>query len=71
MAGTITGGLQAAKSNKERHGTDYYVELDRKGGLKKVPKGFAISGKASEAGRIGGLRSRRGFKLINGEYIEQ
>lgn len=36
------------------------VEAGRKGGLAKVPKGFAVTGKAAEAGKIGGKMSKRG-----------
>ncbi len=35
-------------------------ELGRIGGARKVPKGFSITGLASEAGRLGGTASRRG-----------
>ena len=66
MSGTITGGKQAAKTNKERHGEDFYKILGKKGGSKTntKPKGFAYS-KANgltthiEAGRKGGVISRK------------
>lgn len=60
MAGTRAGGLQAAETNKERHGEDFFRKIGAKGGYAKVPKGFALSGKAREAGILGGTISRRG-----------
>lgn len=44
MAGTIKGGRQAAATNKELYGEDFYKRIGAKGGLKKdtvTPKGFA------------------------------
>jgi hypothetical protein len=64
MAGTREGGKKAYEKIVLLRGPEaahrLAVERGRKGGQAKVPKGFAISGKASEAGRIGGARSRRG-----------
>jgi len=60
MAGTRAGGLQATKTNKERHGNDFFKKIGAKGGYAKVPKGFAVSGLASEAGKVGGRISKRG-----------
>lgn len=60
MSGTRSGGLKATKTNKERHGEDFFRKIGAKGGHAKVPKGFALSGKAREAGEIGGRISRRG-----------
>jgi len=63
VAGTKLGGLRAAKTNKERHGADFYQKLGQKGGIAetKTPKGFAANReRASEAGRKGGAISRRG-----------
>lgn len=37
----------------------FMQEVGAKGGSKKVPKGFALSGKASSAGKKGGHISRR------------
>lgn len=59
MPGTVIGGKRTAKRNKEKYGEDYYKRLGQLGGKAKVPKGFAVSGKASEAGRKGGAISRR------------
>lgn len=41
------------------------VAAGKIGGTKKVPKGFALSGKAKEAGRLGGRTSRRGKKITS------
>lgn len=62
MAGTREGGLKAAEKIKKRFGKDFYKNAGRKGGTAAHPngRGFAINGKASEAGRKGGLISRRG-----------
>lgn len=62
MAGTREGGLKAAEKIKKRYGKDFYKNAGRKGGMADHPfgRGFAINGKASEAGRKGGLISRRG-----------
>lgn len=65
MAGTKAGGQKTAQTVKETYGTDYYRHIGHKGGKAKVPKGFALSGKASEAGRKGGKISKRGVKKIN------
>jgi uncharacterized protein len=59
MAGSIEGGKKAAATNKDKFGKDYYKKVGALGGKAKVPKGFAISGKAIEAGRKGGTISRR------------
>lgn len=60
MPGNQAGGKAAAQTNIKRYGEDFYKEIGAKGGQKKVKKGFAVSGKAKEAGRKGGLVSRRG-----------
>jgi hypothetical protein len=60
MSQTKEGGIKTRETNYRLYGEDYYRTIGRQGGLKKVPKGFAISGKAAEAGKIGGQISRRG-----------
>lgn len=61
MAGTREGGLKAAQKNKEKWGEDYYAQIGRKGGQNGHTGGFYQNRKlASEAGKIGGKRSRRG-----------
>lgn len=74
MPGTKYGGLKAAKSNKERHGEDFYKKLGYKGGKAGVgpdyqkngskPSGFAANiERAKAAGAKGGIISRRGRKV--------
>lgn len=71
MSGTRAGGVKAAATNKERHGSDFYAKIGHKGGLIGITGGFAartvcdcavIQGKhhlANCAGRKGGIISRR------------
>lgn len=60
MSGTKDGGIKARDKNYEKYGTDFYINAGRIGGSAKVPKGFAINRElAAEAGRRGGLKSRR------------
>lgn len=62
MSGTRKGGLKAAATNKRLYKEDYYKVLGRMGGKTPTtrPKGFAANrALASEAGRIGGTKSRR------------
>jgi len=62
MSGTKKGGLQAAITNKNRHGSDFYKKIGAKGGLKTgVKKGFAANPEvARKAGQKGGRISKRG-----------
>lgn len=69
MAGTKTGGLTAAKTNKIRYGKEFYARIGALGGKKGKTGGYAselvgadgLTGRerARVAGRIGGLKSRR------------
>lgn len=60
MAGTITGGKQAAQTNKERHGDDWYSKIGAIGGRNGKTGGFyADRALASRAGAIGGRKSKR------------
>lgn len=60
MAGTSKGGQQAAKTNKMRHGADFYARIGAKGGKKGTTGGFAANRELARiAGRKGGLKSRR------------
>ena len=60
MAGTRSGGERAAKTNKQRYGSDFYMTIGKMGGQKSVGGGFAKDPElARRAGRLGGLRSRR------------
>lgn len=61
MVGTKAGGLKAAATNKAKRGEDFFKVIGRKGGLVCGAKGFALNRElAREAGRKGGLISRRG-----------
>jgi len=60
MAGTMQGGKLAAKTNKTRYGKDFYAKIGSKGGKMGHTGGFwANRDLAREAGRIGGLKSKR------------
>lgn len=61
MAGTVEGGKKAAMTNKLRHGEDFFARIGQKGGRISRTGGFAANRElAREAGRKGGLKSRRG-----------
>ena len=62
MAGTLAGGKEAAKTNKQIYGDDFYKRIGAMGGKKKVPKGYALMSKEKrvESGRKGGRNSKRG-----------
>lgn len=72
MAGTKQGGKKTAITNIARHGKDFYSKIGKKGGASGNTGGFAsdVVGKdgltgrerASRAGRIGGLKSKRNRK---------
>jgi len=67
MSGTKAGGAKAAKTNKKLYGKTFYKKIGSKGGLKGakdgVIKGFANNRElAREAGKKGGVISRRGKK---------
>lgn len=65
MAGTKIGGLTAAKTNKARHGKDFYARIGRKGGQNGFTGGFAANRDlARRAGAIGGKKSRRGKSAV-------
>jgi uncharacterized protein len=65
MSGTKIGGAKAAKTTKEKYGDSFYCTIGSKGGKACVPKGFAISGLASSAGKKGGATSKRGKSGFN------
>lgn len=61
MAGTATGGNRAAKTNRKRHGADFYARIGRLGGRRSRGGGFAANRELARiAGARGGRRSRRG-----------
>lgn len=60
MAGTKTGGLRAAKTNKEKYGENFYQEIGRKGGKLGTTGGFYVNRELARiAGAKGGTISRR------------
>lgn len=60
MAGTKSGGQKAAQTNKQRYGMAFYESIGRMGGSKSRGGGFAKNPElAREAGRKGGMQSRR------------
>lgn len=67
MAGNKIGSRKAIVTIKEKYGDDFFKNIGQQGGRSiknvdpitgKARKGFAISGLAREAGRIGGLKKR-------------
>lgn len=76
MAGTIAGGKEAAKTNKEKYGTDYYKRIGAIGGKKGKTGGFAYPSvcfcndiqpphwKRQCAGKKGGRISKRTKRTV-------
>lgn len=74
MAGTKIGGMKAARTNKLKHGADFYAVIGGKGGRLGSTGGFAkdvpctcgiVMGrhyKRNCAGKLGGTISRRTAK---------
>ena len=61
MAGTKLGGQRAAATNKAKYGASFYADIGALGGKKSSTGGFYANRElAREAGRKGGLKSRRG-----------
>ena len=61
MVGTKAGGMRAAETNKAKYGDDFYKRNGAKGGRNGHTGGFFANRElAREAGRKGGLISRRG-----------
>ena len=61
MAGTKEGALKAAKTNKKRHGKNFYKEIGAIGGRNGHTGGFAASPELARiAGAKGGRISKRG-----------
>lgn len=60
--GTVEGGKKAAATNKMRYGVEFYRTIGKMGGVKSRGGGFAYDRDiAREAGRLGGLTSKRRF----------
>jgi hypothetical protein len=60
MAGTSAGGKSAAATNKDKYGPDFYKNIGAMGGKNGHTGGFAANRElAREAGRLGGLISKR------------
>jgi hypothetical protein len=66
MSGTISGGKQAAKTNKERYGEDFYARIGEKANASwvangKKPRGFSVMSPEARraAGSKGGKISKR------------
>lgn len=63
MSGTNIGGVKAAATNKKKWGKDFYKRIGALGGQKSKGGGFAANPElAREAGRRGGLKSRKNKK---------
>lgn len=56
--------MKAAQTNKERYGENYYAKMGQIGGKKGAGAFYANPELARRAGKIGGRKSRRGYKLI-------
>ena len=64
MSGSKLGGQRAAQTNKSKYGDDFYAKIGALGGKKGKTGGFYANRElAREAGRKGGLKSRRGKKV--------
>jgi len=68
MSGTKIGGLNASKTNREKHGEDFYKRIGALGGKKGKAdgaiKGFAANQeRAILAGQKGGSISRRTWSV--------
>jgi len=57
----VKGGKKASKTNKNKHGKDFYKGIGAMGGLKSRGGGFASATpeQRREWGRMGGTKSRR------------
>lgn len=61
MAGTKLGGKNAAATNKQRYGEDYYARIGAMGGTKGRTGGFYANRELARiAGALGGKKSKRG-----------
>ena len=61
MAGTVSGGKLAARTNKKKYGKDFYSRIGAMGGRNGHTGGFYANRElARTAGAKGGKKSRRG-----------
>ena len=61
MSGNKEGGLKAAETNKKNHGEGFYARIGAIGGKASTTGGFYTNRElAKEAGRKGGMKSKRG-----------
>ena len=66
MPGTHAGGIKAAKANLMKD-PNFYAKIGKKGGsvFTDKAKGFAANPTlAKRAGRLGGSKTKRGFKWL-------
>lgn len=62
MSGNIIGGRKAAKTNKEKYGSDFYHKLGKLSWENPFRKTGGFTGdpeRARELGALGGAKSRR------------
>lgn len=72
MAGTKDGGRAAASTNKAKYGADFYAKIGAKGGKAGKTGGFFANRElAREAGRRGGMISRRTKKIADEAKLEK
>ncbi len=72
MAGTELGGIKAAMKNKRLYGDDSYREIGAMGGKLGHTGGFyADRNRASLAGKLGGMISRRGMQKLTPRQNKQ
>lgn len=79
MAGTLSGGVQAAKTNKGKYGADFYSKIGKIGGKNSSNGGFAskivgsdgLTGKqrAKIVGKLGGEASRPYTKKLRPKEV--
>lgn len=66
MAGTKIGGRRAAETNLKKYGKDFYKKIGSIGGKIGTTGGFHANRELARiAGRMGGLKSKRGKKNAN------
>ena len=59
MVQTISGGKLAAKTNKARHGDNFYRKIGAKGGKLSIGGGFADGEAGRERARLAGQKGGR------------